>query len=244
MENLPIFTIGFVIVMDSIVAFIAWLIMARTLETLPNMSHRVRRTWQVGLALVLIGWLMMVCLLSAFGFISVVFANGVGVFIAAATPVMVGVLAYWLSARVRDIVDRVPHWQLLAIQTFRNMGFAFLILLDLNLIPAEFALPAGLGDVLVGMLAPIVTYIYLSKRRGAAGWVMLLHLMGLIDFASAFGTAALVADTGAFSTTIIPYVMLIPGFVVPIFAMMHLMSIRKLAAEAHLLSHKQILASA
>lgn len=218
MENLPIFTIGFVIVMDSIVAFTAWLIIARTLETIPNISHRTRRIWQGGLALVLIGWFIAVCVLSALGFISVVFANGAGIFIAAAVPVIVGVLAYRLSARVRDIVDRVPHWQLLAIQTFRNMGFAFLILLDLRLIPAEFGLPAGLGDVLVGMFAPIVTYMYLSKRRGATGMVILLHVMGLIDFASAFGTAALVANAGGFSPSIIPYVMLIPGFVVPIFA--------------------------
>jgi hypothetical protein len=244
MENLPVFTIGFVIVMDSIVAFTAWLIVARTLETMPNITHRTRRLWQGALALVLIGWFIVVCVLSALEFISVIFANGAGIFIAAAAPVIAGILTYRLSATVRDIVDRIPHWQLLAIQVFRNMGFAFLILLDLNLIPAEFALPAGLGDILVGMLAPIVTYMYLSKRQGATGLVILLHIMGLIDFASAFGTAALTANAGGFSALIVPYMMLIPGFVVPIFAMMHLMSIRKLIAEARPLSHNQVLASA
>ncbi len=244
MDNLPIFTIGFIIVMDSIVAFSAWLIIARTIEATPSLSARTRRIWQGRLAFVLIGWFVVVCVLSALGLISVAFANGVGIFIAAAAPVMTGVLAYGLSAQVRDIVDRLPHWQLLAIQVFRNMGVAFLILFDLRLIPAEFALPAGLGDVLVGMLAPIVTYMYLTRQRGTIGLIVLLHILGLIDFVSAFLTAASAADGGGFSVAVVPYVMLIPGFAVPIFATMHLMSIRKLIAEADVLSRHSVTAPA
>lgn len=243
MEHFPIFTVGFIIVMDSIVAFIAWLILARTLEIMPDFTRQTKRRWQVRLALGFVGWFLVVGVLSALGFTSVQVANGLGIFIIAAVPLIVAVLSYVASPTVRAVVDRIPHWQVLAIQVFRNMGFVFLILLDLRLIPREFALPAGFGDILVGMLAPIVTVMYLSKRQGATLLVIALHVLGLLDFISAFGTAALIADASAFSPEIVPYMMLIPGFAVPIFAIMHLISIRKLIAEANALGENHVLAS-
>jgi hypothetical protein len=47
-----------------------------------------------------------------------------------------------------------PPW-LIGIQLYRVLGLNFLVLYALGRLPAEFALPAGVGDVIVGLAAPL-----------------------------------------------------------------------------------------
>ena len=44
----------------------------------------------------------------------------------------------------------------MSIQVYRALGLIFLVLYAEGRLPGAFALPAGCGDVLVGLLAPIV----------------------------------------------------------------------------------------
>jgi hypothetical protein len=52
-------------------------------------------------------------------------------------------------------------------------------------LPGVFAYPAGLGDLLTGMLAAYVLYRFWDTRIPAF-WVLLVAVVGLVDFASAF----------------------------------------------------------
>ena len=61
-----------------------------------------------------------------------------------------------LSPTFRRIVAAVPQHWLVGIQTFRIMGSALLVRYFAGQLPGLFALPAGIGDVATGLLAPFV----------------------------------------------------------------------------------------
>jgi hypothetical protein len=74
--------------------------------------------------------------------------------------------------------------------TFRVAGVAFLIVMALGHLPALFALPAGLGDISVGIAAPLVTR-KLARGTGhrAALW---LNVFGMTDLVLALALGALI----------------------------------------------------
>src|ERR1700719_1428700 len=78
-------------------------------------------------------------------------------------PILIGGLLIWRSPRLARIIDAVPQRCLVGIQFYRALGVIFLILYGTGKLPGLFAWPAGLGDVLVGVLAPVVAIAY---RRG------------------------------------------------------------------------------
>ncbi|MDP8960575.1 MAG: MFS transporter, partial [Actinomycetota bacterium] len=50
-------------------------------------------------------------------------------------------------------------------QLYRVIGAMFLVAFAQDRLPAEFALPAGIGDVAVGLTAPLVAYGLVRRRR-------------------------------------------------------------------------------
>jgi hypothetical protein len=74
---------------------------------------------------------------------------GIGV----AAPIVIGALIFALSPALRAAVAAAPQENIIGIQAFRALGIVFIILLAEKRLPAEFALPAGIGDVLVGLAA-------------------------------------------------------------------------------------------
>src|SRR5688500_10471576 len=79
-------------------------------------------------------------------------------------PTLLG-CALLALAPARRAIDRVPlHW-LVGVQAYRVAGGVFLIAWLQHDVPPQFALPAGIGDVLVGIAAPLVA---LSLVRGGA----------------------------------------------------------------------------
>jgi len=63
--------------------------------------------------------------------------------------------------------------------TIRVVGVLFLIVMALGDLPAVFALPAGLGDIAVGVTAPLV-----ARRLARAGdrqGAVRFHLLGILD---------------------------------------------------------------
>jgi hypothetical protein len=79
-----------------------------------------------------------------------------GIFI----PLLIGGILIWRSPRVAHIIDAVPQSWLIGVQLYRTLGVIFLILYATDKLPGLFAWPAGLGDVLVGVLAPAVAIAY------------------------------------------------------------------------------------
>src|ERR1700731_4400616 len=82
-------------------------------------------------------------------------------------PIVIGLLLLWRSDAVRRLVDAVPLSWLVGIQVYRAVGVIFLLLLAEGRLSAFFALPAAVGDVTVGVLAPFVAWSYARGARGS-----------------------------------------------------------------------------
>ncbi len=116
------------------------------------------------------------------------------------------------------------------LQSWRVAGFAFLALYAHGVLPGFFAFPAGLGDIAVGLTAPLLAMALVQRPEIAASRLFVVwNLLGICDFVAAVGTGVLAS--GAFhgivgGPTTAPMVALplviIPAFLVPLFAMLHL----------------------
>jgi hypothetical protein len=150
-------------------------------------------------------------------------------------PIITGVVLYRTSPFLRRMTAAAPQSLLVGIQFFRVEGVIFLVLLLSGSLPGVFALPAGTGDVAVGLLAPAVAWAF--TRRGSTGLVRAWNLLGLADLAVAVTTGFLTSpspmqvfalDRPNTLITAFPLVM-IPVFLVPLAVLLHLASL----ATAH-----------
>jgi hypothetical protein len=108
-------------------------------------------------------------------------------------------------------------------QSFRSIGGIFILYWLYGLLPVGCALPAGLGDLIVGISAPFVArsiYAGKSSRSFLIWW----NLFGILDFIIAF-------TMGFFLNTPSSYpLVLIPGLLVPIALGFHAYSLPKLCS--------------
>ncbi|MCH6574393.1 MAG: hypothetical protein IH795_04185 [Bacteroidetes bacterium] len=153
------------------------------------------------------------------------------IIIGVAVPISVGLLLL-LVPGFRAVVDRVDVSWLMAIQTFRVFGYIFLILFDLNMLSKWFALGAGYGDILVGLLAPVATYLWVQKTRHAKSFAIFWNVLGIIDFLVIAVPLYLISlpalnNVGPNSELMnyFPMVM-IPTFIAPFFIVLHFYSLR------------------
>jgi len=151
---------------------------------------------------------------------------------AIAVPVVGAVLLYRLSRPVRAWVRGLDGRVLVLAQTARVIGGVFLAFWALGMLPAVFALPAGLGDVAVGVAAFVLTARWLRSGEVGRGSLLWFNLLGLGDFvvAVAIGLALQVSGAGAGVLGAFP-VNLVPLFAVPVFILVHFASLAGLAAR-------------
>jgi hypothetical protein len=126
----------------------------------------------------------------------------------------------------------------IALQVWRIEGAAFLILMWLARLPSLFALPAGFGDIFVGLTAPLIARdIY---HPGARRWAIAWNLFGLTDLAIALSLGATTSPgpTQRFVTSPTSQVItafplaIIPTFLVLLSILLHLISLRYLFSSA------------
>jgi hypothetical protein len=152
-----------------------------------------------------------------------------GIFI----PVLAGCLMIWRWSAVSRLIDAVPRGWVIGVQFYRVEGVTFLILYASNLLPGLFALPAGVGDVAVGLSA-LVIGIGASGGRQPRSWTVLRwNLLGIADLAAALVTGFLTSPSPlqrfAFDRpneliSVFPLV-LIPTFLVPLAILLHVVSL-------------------
>lgn len=75
---------------------------------------------------------------------------------------------------------------LIGLQLWRVIGGVFLIEMAGSNIPGVFAYPAGLGDILVAVVAAAVLVFYRKRDEIPGGAVLLVLGLGIADFSSAF----------------------------------------------------------
>jgi hypothetical protein len=116
--------------------------------------------------------------------------------------------------------------------TLRILGVVFLILMIQGHLPAVFALPAGLGDIAIGVAAPLLAR-RLARGSTHRAAVVRFHLLGILDLVVAAGIATLVTF-GLLDVTpstealrLLPLA-LVPTAAVPLAVVLHLVCLRQL----------------
>jgi hypothetical protein len=214
----------------------AWLLLSATLSRLPLAPH-TKRNWRCGAGILLTAWLVV-------RFVMQVSPPGGGVLGAKATVAFVvfgivaGTLPLWISPTFRQIIHAMPSTWIIGIQAGRIVGGLFLALLDMKLLPPEFARPAGYGDVTVAVLSMVVVYLLATRkpyaRAAAIGW----NLLGILDLIVALITGVTyippfvrhLAVTGV-STLYVNYVLIIPAYGVPLMSVFHAYSLHQLFSQ-------------
>jgi hypothetical protein len=152
--------------------------------------------------------------------------------LSAVLPVAVFAIWFSISTRFREYLRSLNPVILTAVQTWRVGGIVFLILMAKGMLPPTFALPAGLGDMTIGITAPLIA-LALSRKK-LADWVFVLwQAAGILDLVVAVGTGVLSSPTrlgvlahGATTRLMGQLPMsLIPTFAVPLLVILHIVCI-------------------
>lgn len=181
-------------------------------------------------AIVLAAWFATVILLGARGsFVTPPGSPPLPILIGVMAPIIVFFAAFRLSHAFRVFVQSFDLRLMMGIQAWRVGGVGFLALYANGILPASFALPAGLGDIAIGATAPWLMLALIRRPGFETGKTFITwNVLGLLDLVVAISmgaiTSILVADSALGVTTAsmarLP-LLLIPAYFVPIFVMLH-----------------------
>jgi hypothetical protein len=202
----------------------------RGLERLgvPRQTRLVR--W-LSVGVVLLAWQMLVWVLAFQG----VFlpSSPFGYLLPAAIflPLIIGLPLLLRSAWLGRVLDAIPPTWLVGLQVYRVFGSIFVLGWIVGQLPGVFALPAGLGDTLVGILALPVAGVVSRTRYAGVAW----NVLGILDLIDAVALGVLTSPgrlqliVPDHTTLIGAYpLVLIPAFAVPLSALLHAVSLRQL----------------
>ena len=148
-----------------------------------------------------------------------------------------GVLAVTVAAAATPAARRVLTgtralaW-LTAPQALRVVGISFILAMMLGKLPAAFALPAGLGDIAVGIAAPrVAARLARGDRRGAL-WFNVLGIADLViavtlGFLGGLGPDRLGLTPSTADLGLLPLA-LIPSTAVPLALALHVTALARL----------------
>jgi hypothetical protein len=189
-----------------------------------------RASIRLAVTIALAVWLLLVVSLGAAGaFVGPPGTPPLPIAIGVAAPLVLFFGWLRLSHSFREFVLSLDLRLIAGMQAWRWAGLGFLSLYAHNVLPAVFALPAGLGDMAIGVTAPWII-LALVRQPGFAARATFIrwNVLGILDLliAVSIGTVSAFLATGApgeVSTApmaILP-LLLIPAFMVPLFFMLH-----------------------
>jgi len=139
------------------------------------------------------------------------------------------------SATLRSLLTNQKH--LIWLNVWRLVGLVFLGLMATGQMPALWALPAGIGDVIVGVTAPWVANQL--DKPGGKRIAIIFNLFGLADLVVAVGLGIMTSPgplrvfhttpTSEFATHF--PLALVPGFLVPLAFALHIVSLWQLLGK-------------
>lgn len=185
---------------------------------------------QLTVAGVLSAWLLLVVALGASGaFVGRPGAPPVAIGIGVGAPLLLFFAWLRLSRSFREFILSLDLRLVAAMQAWRWAGLGFLSLYAHHVLPAMFALPAGLGDMAVGFAAPWIVLALVRRPDFAASAAFVRwNVLGIADLviAVSLGTLGAILTTGApgeISTAPMASLplLLIPAYLVPLFLMLH-----------------------
>lgn len=142
-------------------------------------------------------------------------------------------LAYFRLATVRAWVDALDLRTLILLHVTRFVGLYFIVLSRRGLLPYDFAVPGGIGDIIVATLALIVVFAPLADASRARA-IRIWNVIGLIDIALVVLTAARLnlADPLQMSAMTSLPLSLLPTFLVPLLIATHIIIYTRLTRPA------------
>lgn len=151
-------------------------------------------------------------------------------------PLVVFLTWFGTSPGFRKHVLSLDVRTLTFLQSWRVVGFAFLALATFGILPNVFALPAGWGDVAIGLTAPLAA-LYLTRPNRSRLFV-LWQILGILDLVTAVSLGVLASPAvhlfGEKLTTaplaFLP-LSLIPTFAVPLVLIFHFLCIAQVAGQ-------------
>jgi hypothetical protein len=161
---------------------------------------------------------------------------GLGVLI----PIVVALALIRRWPALRDAVQRIPQPALIRMQALRMLGILFIFDMVRGQLPPIFAIPAGIGDVVVGAMALAVADVFARDPQVARPLAVSWNLLGLFDlvvavsigfFASTTPLRLIAATPATDLISVLPLVM-VPVFAVPLFVVLHVVSLERLLRRA------------
>lgn len=158
--------------------------------------------------------------------------------LAAVAPVALFGFLYLSSGPFREFLLSLNVRALTLAQTVRVVGLVFLLLYYRGTLPGAFAIPAGWGDIAIGITAPIIAWAWKPPypTRTFVVWSILGILdlvmavsLGILSSAGPLGVLAADATTQPMGTFPLS---LIPTFFVPLLLIFHLISLLRVRNEA------------
>ena len=160
-------------------------------------------------------------------------AFGIPLVIAGLTTLLL--LAYFRLPPIRTWVDALDLRTLILVHLTRFVGVYFLFLFQRGELPRAFALPAGIGDLIVATMALPVAFAPLEagpRRRAIAIW----NVAGLVDILLVVATAARLNAADPAQLRIMTHLplSLLPTFLVPLIIATHvIIYVRTSPASTH-----------
>ena len=230
---IPLWVTLIVIGTSIVVPVLAWV-------TFAQHARRSARQLVVPSALFVGLWLVLAFTLAARGFFAGGGSDAVPRIAYSVLPLIIGYLAYLTIPSVRAVADEIPLDRMIGFQVYRAAGFVFLVEWMLGALPGSFALPAGLGDMAIGLSAPLVASLVRRDAPSARGAAILWNVLGIADLVVAVTMGFLTSPgplhqpaLGAtnFAVTMMPLV-LIPTIPVPLSIVAHLVDLHRLSRRA------------
>src|SRR6266540_2273756 len=208
-----------------------------------------RRHFAIASGVYLLGWLVLAFVLGSAGVFQATPSRAFSpVAVGIAVTVLTGMFLLSRSSALNAVIAAIPLPWLTGVQLYRVLGFNFLVLYALGSLPGEFAIPAGAGDVVVGLAAPVVGYLFYKGYRWSCLAVLGWNIVGILDLVVAVATGFL-SSPGPFQVlalespneliTAFPLV-LVPVYAVPLSILLHLAALKRLKAVLGVASNKGI----
>jgi hypothetical protein len=141
------------------------------------------------------------------------------------------ILSYFKIRAFRTWVDGLDVRALVLLHLTRFVGIYFLVLYRRGELPYAFAVPGGIGDIVVAVFALLIALIPLNESlrlRAISIW----NVVGLIDILLVVFSAARIGLSGGYGLRPLTYLplSLLPTFLVPLIIATHLAIFARLKA--------------
>jgi hypothetical protein len=200
-------------------------------SAIPVETHR---TGMRSTLIVMVGWFFLAVWLGTTGRLGARGAPPFGLGLAITVPLLVFALDRRFGHHLLGGFSSLGLSTLVTLQTFRVIGVVFIVAWRGGTLPWEFALPAGIGDMAIGLTAPVVASLVADQRRHARAVLRIWNTLGVIDLVSAVTqgvlhtTSPLGVLAGPISTDAMGRYPLsvIPTFLVPLALILHYQTFR------------------